>query len=386
MSIRKLALQEAIMRRTCPPEGINSDPAHAAAVRKHRENCLFCAVFAPGPPNTDPPPKSAPEQPEPGMSRMIEDAFSRLPPEDAAAPRPGRVFRMKGGGWDGALHRNPPLILILDEPPPAAPFVWPAALISSDPDLAGPGDLAVRDIADGPPAEYIVQVGGRPSRIFMVSPADLGPVTAVISDAALQNARAMMADPDAVPPGIDLFPLIRKPGDPRVAFRALEAETVRYFSAGESFKRRLSQLRPDLIWPDFAPSATGEAGHRAETALALACPGEIAHAEAAAGEDDGRQAWANHIEMKGGRIERISILEVGNLERAGQDAGISFTGRIEIPPGRTSHLIACMSDRDGRLQSDEDQVWAPEISFFFVFFPVSDEFIRLHLAVVTEEA
>lgn len=379
MKQRKRALYLARRYRACPPLDIAGDPAHSENMARHRLICPWCTMA----------PSDVPDASESFSGDWTEllTAFrrefrSRLGPSpDARPPAPGQIRRPCAGAWDDGWYRNPPLILLLSEPEPVLSTVE-AVLIGHDPDLAGPGDLVIREEAGGLPGEFIVETG----QTFPVSAADLGPVEAIASPSALEAILDMIRKPGHAPDWADRFPDIREPDDPRRWFRELEAETARFFSASASFRRRLSRLCPGLAWPSDmqdSPAIHDPAIHDPARVLVMMRFSGDYWPVAAAG-DDGNVIWASHIAVTAGWITKVSPLEVKDLDRMDLDNGVTFTGHLDLPPG-PANIVAYISNETGMVHAVAEQTWDAEARRFFLFFPVGDDFSCLHLAVITRE-
>ena len=207
MYTRKTALALAIQARTCPPQPILDDPAHARHTTLHLGVCPFCS--------TRPSPELEACR---HLSRSLEKQIHQKP--GPSSIEPGQIWRIDPAlaQWREQFYYSPPAVVVAQAPKPDTPGLL-AAQIWHDIYLAAPGDLVVTP-ADAPVDEPVFI---ETWNLYTLAPSCLTHYLGRIPAGTTADILKMNKNPDFLPADATaLLPL--EENDPRHYFRKMEIE------------------------------------------------------------------------------------------------------------------------------------------------------------------
>jgi hypothetical protein len=221
MYSRKIALSLARQFRTCPPDRVRSLPNYHDEVSSHLKICPYCSED-----------RDAWEALAAGCREFeVEKTVSNEP----VAAGQIRLIRPELGQWKNGFYYNPPLVLVLDCRKDTAAV----AQVYHDIALAGPGDVILSDLTEGPLLhELFVELwNGFDIRMQM------------LGDFVFQVSSRIMEDIDQIRYGKILPDWYKMPrplaeNDSRNFFRAIETDVRRVFASAvqKPLEERLTEM------------------------------------------------------------------------------------------------------------------------------------------------
>ncbi|MDT8379306.1 MAG: hypothetical protein RQ739_10480 [Desulfotignum sp.] len=208
MYTRKTALALAIQARTCPPQHILEDPAHARDNIRHQAVCPFCSTR-----------RSEELDAGRNLGRFLEKQIPPVP--RPLRIQPGQIWQIDPSlaGWRDRYYYSSPAVMVVKPPEPDFPGLL-AAQIWHDLYLAGPGDLVVTP-EDSPLDEPVFI---ETWNLYTLDPAHLTRYLYRTPTGTTADILKMNENPDYLPDhAMILLPL--QENDPRHYFRKMEIET-----------------------------------------------------------------------------------------------------------------------------------------------------------------
>ncbi len=333
MTDLRASLRFARKIRTCPPERVLSDPAHAESLKRHRQICPDCAEAT-----------VLPADPWRDLVHSLRRSLSEGSKRHQAPPKAGeiRLIRPELGKWHEGLYYTPPAVLLL-KAIEGVESAFRAAQIHFDADLAGPGDLVLEPARTGAP-ELMVECWNT----YPLMTDQLGAKLGQVAEEVLQVVSHLAAEPWRYPEWA-VVPAAMEGEDPRIYFRELEVEVAHLFTrdavaaalsamedrrfrirtAGSSIEQDLRRIRPGI--------RLAQGWRSDEEALALA---ELPAEEyALAAEDQDRViAGANFVLIKDHLVRKILPVHVELFPREWKSGRVVVGGRFLDPPRHEGEL------------------------------------------------
>jgi len=329
----RASLRFARKLRTCPPERVLKDPAHAEPFRQHMQICPDCAE-----------PSIEPTDPWRDLVDSLRRALAAGANRHETPPRAGeiRLIRPELGRWHEGFYYTPPAVLLL-KTIEGSQSAFRAAQVYGDADLAGPGDLVLEPARTGT-MELMIECWNS----YPVMSDQLGGWLGAVSDEVLKAVSDLAEDPRRYPEWA-VVPAAMGEDDPRVYFRELEVEVAHLFArdavsavleamekhrfrietAGGSIEQDLRRIRPGI--------RLGQGWRSPEEALVLAGlpPEEFA---LAADEKERVIAGANFVLVRDHLVRKIQPVHVELFPREWKSGRMVIGGRFLDPPRHEGEL------------------------------------------------
>ncbi|GBC63093.1 hypothetical protein DENIS_4082 [Desulfonema ishimotonii] len=328
MRSRHHALIQARIFRTCPPADILNDPAHAAEVRRHLEQCAHCSRRL---------------REETAWCRWAERLREKLNPgrHESHEIVPGRLCLISpdAGQWHGDYFYTPPLVLVAEMPRTRFSTVkvfqtW------HDICLAAPGDLILSEAETGGDALF-----AEGWNAFTIDAGLLEPTSGRVSPRIIDTLNGLAENPAAYPDWA-LIPRPLTANDPRTDFRRIEAGVSKVFSGG---KLTVPNTVPPPLYPAedarFLLRESAPGYHAAPLSEALKQISEVTGSPLEKSE-------AGIMAIKDGRMKRLRALSLGHKRFRLSEKTLTVQGAVanlaEIPADSDVSDIALVSGTELR--------------------------------------